>query len=193
MGGTAGPGPVRRTAGFLTRNAVRSAHVRAGPGHAAAPGRPIGCRPLRRDPGNAAAERTPGHSFGPGRSGSRADCKAEGRQQYTPALLRRRRRLRTPHTRGHLGHCIAGRVLQQLHALPARGRPGIASAHLRIPDHDRRADRHGCRQCVAVRRRHRLCRGLPHGGGAATGSRTPARSPWRARCIRPGGRSRGRC
>ena len=47
------------------------------------------------------------------------------------------------------------RVLHRLHPLPARNLPGHAAGHLRIPEPDRRPDRHGCVQRLALRWRHR--------------------------------------
>ena len=54
---------------------------------------------------------------------------------------------------GH--HRFAGaarRVPHQLHALPGRDYAGHAAGHLRVPDHDRRAHRHGRGQRQHVRR-----------------------------------------
>ena len=56
-----------------------------------------------------------------------------------------------------LAHAL--RVRHRVHAVPARGRAGHADRDLRVPEHDRRADRHGGRERLAVRRRHRRRRG----------------------------------
>ena len=55
------------------------------------------------------------------------------------------------------------RVLHGLHPLPARGQPGHAAGDLRVPEHDRRADRHGRGQRQPLRRRDRDGRGRHHG------------------------------
>ena len=55
------------------------------------------------------------------------------------------------------------RVLYRLYALPAGDRPGHAAGDLRVPDADLRADRHGRRQCLALRRRDGAGRGRRHG------------------------------
>ena len=78
-----------------------------------------------------------------------------------------------------LAHAL--RVRDRLHALPARGGAGHAHRDLRVPEHDRRADRLRRRERLALRRRHR------RGRGGAAGARTrPGARAWssRARSIR---------
>jgi len=58
-------------------------------------------------------------------------------------------------------HCVAQRVLHLLHPLPAGDEPGHAPGPVRVPEPHLRAHRHGRRQLLALRRRHR-----PGGGGA---------------------------
>ena len=71
---------------------------------------------------------------------------------------------------------LARRVLHRLHALPARGEPGHAPVHLRVPDHDRRAHRDGRRQRVALRRRLVAGRGRADGAcGHGAGRRSSSR------------------
>ena len=103
-----------------------------------------------------------------------------------------------------------GEFVTPLHALPARGQPGDAPGHLRVPDPDLPADRAGHRQRLPLRRRHGRGRGRPHGPAAhrpdqgprrpVAPSRSTGRSirtyiknlglePSRSRLRRPGGRS----
>ena len=58
------------------------------------------------------------------------------------------------------------RVPDRLHALPAGAQPGRAAEHLRVPDGDLRAHRHGGRQRLDVRRGDGARRGLVPGRGA---------------------------
>ena len=74
------------------------------------------------------------------------------------------RRLRSLHAEPDQPPDPARRVLHGLHAVPARGQPGHAADDLRVPDDDRRADRHGRRQRVDLRRR------LVAGRGGADGA-----------------------
>ena len=117
--------------------------------------------------------------------------------RLAPGLVRRRGMLRPLRARRRRPHGAQAGVLHRVHALPARGQPGHAPEHLRVPDDDLRADRHGRRQRLDVRRRHRLRRGRAHGrprhqaapvvvsraastpSGASSSTRTlpPARSP----------------
>ena len=67
------------------------------------------------------------------------------------------------------------RVLHRLHAVPAGDQPGHTAGAFRVPDHDRRADRHGSGQRLALRRGHCRGRGRDHGacrwpGASATAS-----------------------
>ena len=80
------------------------------------------------------------------------------------------------------------------------GQPGHAPEHLRVPVADLRADRHGGRDRLALRRRHRHRRGGAHGlpphpalPGGGLGRRQP-RLPARARdvLLRAGDRGRDR-
>ena len=75
---------------------------------------------------------------------------------------------------------LARRVPDLLHALPGRNLAGHAHHHLRIPDHDLPAHRHGRGQRLHVRRLHRRARS-GHDGRA----RSPAKAAcwWRAPCI----------
>ena len=69
---------------------------------------------------------------------------------------------------GGVGRDHARRVLQRLHAVPGRSLAGHAAAHLRIPDDDFLADRHGSLQRVAVRRRLGRRRSLADGHARAS-------------------------
>ena len=60
---------------------------------------------------------------------------------------------------------------------------GTLQAHLRVPEHDLRADRHGGRQRLALRRRDRRGRGGDHGAAASAGA-SAARSCSARRCTR---------
>ncbi len=77
-------------------------------------------------------------------------------------LPRCRRLLALPARRHRLAH-LARRMVHRLHALSAGDLAGHAAGHLRIPDHDLRAHRHGRRQRLDVRRLHRLRRGADDG------------------------------
>ncbi len=57
----------------------------------------------------------------------------------------------------------ARRIPHLLHALPGRDHTGHAAGHLRVPDHDLRAHRHGDRQRLHVRRLNRRGRGRDDG------------------------------
>ena len=72
-----------------------------------------------------------------------------GAGDLRPLRAGRRRRRRLPL-----------RVRHRLHALPAGAQPGRAADHLRVPDGDLRAHRHGRQQRRHVRRRHGAGRGL---------------------------------
>ena len=100
------------------------------------------------------------------------------------AQLPRRRSLRAPHPGGRVGHHHPRGVLQRLHALPGGGQPGHAAAHLRVPDHDRAPHRHGCRQCLDVRRRVRDGGGRAHGGARQPQVEVGAHPRARERCTR---------
>ena len=93
---------------------------------------------------------------------------------FRPALQGKRHRVRQLPGRGRL-HALppgdgrfadlARRISHLLHALPGRDLAGHAAGHLRIPDHDLPADRHGSGQRLHVRRLDRRARSR-HDGGA---------------------------
>jgi hypothetical protein len=90
---------------------------------------------------------------------------------------------------------FARRVPDLLHALPGRDLAGHAHRHLRIPDHDLPAHRHGRGQRLHVRRLHRRPRS-GHDGGArhrqgprAGGPQRAPRVPRSARAPTPGTRA----
>ena len=95
------------------------------------------------------------------------ELRAPGRRNTPGAAARlasRRRLLRPLHARrSSTTWCVAAGVLHRLHAVPARGQPGHAAGHLRVPVDDLRAHRHGRRQRLDVRRRDRVRRGRAHG------------------------------
>ena len=80
-------------------------------------------------------------------------------------LLRRRWRLRPRDPFGDPGPGRSLRVRHLLHALPARGGPGRAAGHLRVPDHGGPADRAAGGQRLPVRRRQCRRRGGQPGRG----------------------------
>ncbi len=69
---------------------------------------------------------------------------------YTPAVV--------PHL------LFRGEIYTAYTPVPARGRAGHPPDHLRVPDDDRGADRHGCGERLDVRRLHRRGRGGADGG-----------------------------
>ena len=82
------------------------------------------------------------------------------------AVLSRRGRLQAPHSGDRRPPDPALGIPDQLHALPARDRPGHAEGPVRVPDPGRDADRHGGRQRLDVRRLDRLRRGDADGAPA---------------------------
>ncbi len=115
------------------------------------------------------------------------------------AVLPRRRPLPPSRPGGGRPPDPARRVPHRLHALPARGRAGHAAVPVRVPDPGGAAHRHGGRQRLDVRRRHRLRRGGADGGAArqvpAPGDHRRRRSPAlprRRRDLRPLRRHRDR-
>ena len=129
--------------------------------------------------GGAAAE-TPGPAAGHFRI---RNCRL-----LPPARRGKRQRLRVVSGRRRLppfppgaGGCggLARRVSDLLHALPGGDLAGHAHHHLRIPDHDLPAHRHGRGQRLHVRRLHRRA-GSRHDGRAPTGQAARAGGPFRA-------------
>ena len=98
------------------------------------------------------------------------------------AQFHRRRRLRAPHSVRGVGRDHARRVLQRLHAVPGGSLAGHAAAHLRIPDDDYLADRHGRVERVAVRRRLGRRGSLAHGDPRAPQVEVAAHPRARPRC-----------
>ena len=88
-----------------------------------------------------------------------------GRVRQRLRQLPRRRRVQPLPSRAGGYRGLARRVPHLLHALSGRDRAGHAHHHLRIPDHDLPAHRHGRGQRVHVRRLHRRARSR-HDGGA---------------------------
>ena len=91
-----------------------------------------------------------------------AACPAQHRRRRG-ALLPRLRRLPPPHPGQRRPSHPARRVPDQLHALPARDRPGHAAGPVRVPDPGRAALRLRRRQRLDVRRLDRLLGGDRHG------------------------------
>ncbi len=143
----------------------------------AAIGAKIHRRPVRRNPQGPAHRVAGRHSGRAERNADRPPDVGARRAGRHAAQFHRRRRLRASHPVGGVGRDHARRVLQRLHALPGRGLAGHAAAHLRIPDDDFLADRHGSLECLAVRRR------LGRGGSLAHGH---PRAPQIARAAHPG-------
>jgi hypothetical protein len=138
--------------------------------------RPEGGRPARR-------------ARGARRDGSAAADARTCRARRRPPQLHRRGGLRAPRPGGGVGNHHARRVLQRLHALPGRGQPGHAAAHLRVPVHDGGADRHGRVQRLALRRRFGPGRG--RADGRARQPRLEVRAHPRAGHGQPGISPRG--
>ena len=150
-------------------------------------------RAVRRDPRGGAPRRplalpagvAEGELFGscgawPARS---QPASAPGRASSAPASTTTtcRRSLTPSSSRSEFAH--------RLHALPAGAQPGRAADHLRVPDGDLRAHRHGRQQRLAVRRRHGAGRGRrswpARRRGAAASSSRPACTPSTVRCWPP--------
>ena len=98
----------------------------------------------------------------------RQQAESEIIDYFNAAGAEERHRLRQLSGRGRVSPLPAGdyrlagaarRVPHQLHALPGRDHAGHAAGHLRVPDHDCRADRHGRGQRQHVRRLNRRGRG----------------------------------
>ncbi len=89
------------------------------------------------------------------------DVLPRGRQEERHRLreLSGRRRLSPLPSRDHRLASAARRVSYQLHAVPGRDHAGHTAGHLRVPDHDCRAHRHGRGQRQHVRRLYRRGRG----------------------------------
>src|SRR5256714_178700 len=150
--------------------------------------------PARQDPAEGPAVAAADAAAGPGGGRPRAAHAGGGRQE------RRRRSLRLLPGRWLVRPLraepdqppdLARRVLHRVHAVPAGGEPGNAAHDLRIPDHDRRADRHGRRQRLDLRRGQLARRGRAHGalrdgahGDRAGARREPALSPRRRDLLR---------
>ena len=91
--------------------------------------------------------RSPSSSWRPG-------CQASpARNRVDLASLPRRRRVPPLDAAGRRPAAAPRRVVHGLHAVPARGQPGHAPEHLRVPVAARRADRARRRVGVALRRR----------------------------------------
>ena len=139
---------------------------------------------LVADPGQGPAGAAAGAAAGPGRVRPRAPHARPGREERRRRRLRvlpGRRRLRPLRAEPDRSHGPARRVPHGVHALPAGGQPGHAADDLRVPDDDRRADRHGRGQRVDLRRR------LLAGRGRADGPRDQRprrRSRWPAASTR---------
>ena len=85
-----------------------------------------------------------------------------GRNRTDLVELPRGRRLPPPPPAGRRPDPPAGRVLHGLHAVPAGDQPGDAADDLRVPVAAGRADRHGRRLGLPLRRRGGDRRGGPH-------------------------------
>ena len=141
-------------------------------------------RPVRRDSEGTAHRVAGRHSGRAQRNADRPPDVGARRAGRHAAQFHRRRRLRTSHPVGGVGRDHARRVLQRLHALPGRGLAGHAAAHLRIPDDDFLADRHGSLERLAVRRRLGGGGSLAHGDPRASQVASRSASWCRPRCIR---------
>ena len=128
----------------------------------------------------------------------RQQAESEIVEYFQRRRAEKRHRLRQLSRRGRLSplparhyRCAgpARRIPHQLHALPGRNYAGHAASDLRIPDHDRRADRHGCGQRQHVRRVNRRGRsgddGRPRNRAAARPSSPRPFIPNIARCSPP--------
>ena len=141
-------------------------------------------RSVRRDSEGPAHRVARGHSGRAQRDADRpTDVGARGAGRHA-AQLHRRRRVRTPHSLRGVGHHHARRVLQRLHAVPGRGLAGHAAAHLRIPDDDFLAHRHGSLECIAVRRRLGRRGSVAHGDPRAPEVEVAAHPGADHACIR---------
>ena len=171
-----------RDAGLI--DALSAARRRRTRGDAGSDRRPR-CRRAVRRHSRRQADRGPHRSAaGQERDGGRTDDVRHGRPQPCGglgAVLPRRGRLQAAYSRERRSSDPALGVSDQLHALPARDRPGHAEGAVRIPDPGRDADRHGGRQRVHVRRLHRLRRGDADG---ATADEAGKGGCCRAACIR---------
>ena len=85
------------------------------------------------------------------------------------AHVSRRRRLPPLPARSSSTPDLARRVLHRLHPVSGRDRAGHAAVHLRVPDHDLRAHRHGSGQRLHVRRLDRRSRSRDDGVRASPG------------------------
>ncbi len=120
------------------------------------------------------------------------DRAAEIRQRLRQLPGRRRVQPLPPRAGGYRG--LARRVSHLVHALPGRNLAGHPHHHLRIPDHDLPAHRHGRGQRLDVRRLHRRARSrhdgrARHRQGPRAG-RENACIPNIARCCAPTPRTR---
>ena len=113
--------------------------------------RPPSAHRLAR-PGAAPRAGGPFGAGAPGRPQPDARGQLPGRRRVPPPRPGGRRR----------GHRPPG-VRHGVYAVPARGVAGHAAEHLRVPVADLRADRHGGRHRLALRRRDRHGRGGAHG------------------------------
>ncbi len=91
-------------------------------------------------------------------------CSPSAPNATASTVFPRRRQLRPPHSGRRLGRRAARRVPHRVHAVSGRSEPGHAAAHLRIPEHDDLADRHGRVERVGLRRRLRPRRSGADGG-----------------------------
>ena len=119
-----------------------------------------------------------------------------GAQPRGPRLVPRRGRLPPLEPADRRPDAAPRRVVHGLHAVPARGQPGHAPEHLRVPVAARGADRDGRRVRLALRRRRRDRRGGAHDlprdapRAAARLARRPPALPRDARDLRRRGRAR---
>ena len=149
-----------------TSNALHPEHRRPAAGDAGHDRRRLHRGPAGPGPRPRAAHAAARPSGGVGRAGADPPpARARGRQRRRRRLrlLPRRRLLRPRDPQPDRSPDLARRVHHRLHAVPARGEPGHAAEHLRVPDDHRRADRHGRRERVDLRRRLRARRGRADG------------------------------
>ncbi len=145
----------------------------------------VGGRPLRRHPRRRSRDAL--RPAGPARraGGARRAVAAGGPQPDPAHQLPGRRGVSAPGAVGGERGDRPGGVQHRLHALPARGQPGHAAEHLRVPVAHLRADRDGGGHRLPLRRGHR-----DRGGGAdglPADPSQPGRGLERGRTPRSGG------
>ena len=114
--------------------------------------RRLGRRAVLLHPRSGPAQAAPRSAAGPVGARARPDDRRDRTEERRrrPPVVPRRRGLRPLHPDGRRLPELPGRVRQPVHALPARGQPGHAPGHLRVPDAHLPAHRSGHRQRLAL-------------------------------------------